>query len=70
MDIESYLQENIPKYTFSSMSLSKLLLRLRARLLLLNLHCLILWALSMEEYKQLGAFQAEVIHLWGPPFVV
>lgn len=70
MDIESYLQENNPKCAFSSMSLSKFLLRLRTWLLFLNLYCLILWTLTMEEYRQLDTFQAEMIHLWGPPFVV
>lgn len=69
-DIESYLQENIPKCAFSSMSWSKFLLRLRMWLLLLNLYCLILWTLSMEEYRQLDALQAEIINFLDPPFVV
>lgn len=72
MDVgtESCLQENIPKCAFFSMSLSTFLLRLRTWLLLLNLYFLILWPLSMEEYWKLDGFQPEMIHLWGPPFVV
>lgn len=69
-DIESYLPENIPKCAFSSMSWSEFLLRLRTWLLFLNLSCLILWTLSREEYRQLDAFQDEIINFWDPAFVV